>query len=100
MQFTLDVYIDFSKAFEAVGHKALTKKLEKYGIKQQHIDWFKSYLNSGKQYVYYPERATSSEEITPLITAIWLYGAKILIFVGIYILTLNISKSKKSFAKF
>ena len=54
-----------------MGHKPLTKKLEKYGIKHQHIDWFKSYLNSGKQYVHYPEGATLLEEITPLIIAIY-----------------------------
>ena len=27
-------------------HKMLIEKLEKYGIKYQYIDWFKSYLNS------------------------------------------------------
>ena len=44
---------DFSKLFDMVNYKILIKKLEKYGIKHQYIDWFKSYLNSWKQYVCY-----------------------------------------------
>ena len=47
-QFTVGVFIDFSKAFDTVDHKILTKKLEKHGIKYQYLDWFKSYLNSQK----------------------------------------------------
>ena len=39
---------DFSKLFDMVNYKILIKKLEKYGIKHQYIDWFKSYLNSWK----------------------------------------------------
>ena len=57
-QFTLGVFID--KPFDTMDHKILIKKLEKYGIKHQYIDWFKSYLNSQKQYVRYSEGATPS----------------------------------------
>ena len=46
---------DFSKVFETVNYKLLIRKLEKYGIKHQYIDWVKSYLNSRKQYVCYSE---------------------------------------------
>ena len=41
-QFTVGVFIDFSKAFDTVDHKILTKKLEKHGIKYQYLDWFKT----------------------------------------------------------
>ena len=40
---------DFSNYFDMVNYKILIKKLEKYGIKYQYIDWFKSYLNFWKQ---------------------------------------------------
>ena len=39
---------DLSKLFDMVNYKILIKELEKYGIKHQHVDWFKSYLNSWK----------------------------------------------------
>ena len=42
---------DFSKLFDMVNYKILIKKLEKYGIKHQYIDWLKSYLNFWKHYV-------------------------------------------------
>ena len=45
----------FSKVFDTVNYKILIRKLEKYGINHQYIDWVKSYLNSWKQYVCYPE---------------------------------------------
>ena len=51
---------DFSKAFDTVNYKILIRRLEKRGIKHQYIDWVKSYLNSWKQYVCYPEVALLS----------------------------------------
>ena len=62
-QFTLGAFIAFSKTFDTVDHKILNKKLIKNGIKHQYIDWFKSYLNSQKQYVRYSEGATLAEVI-------------------------------------
>ena len=62
-QFTLGVFIDFSKAFGTVDHKTLIKKLEKCETKHRYIDWFKSYLNFQKQYVCYSGGTTLSEEI-------------------------------------
>ena len=47
-----------------VNYKALIKKLEKYGIKHQYIDWFKSYLNSWKQYVCYSKGTIPLKEVT------------------------------------
>ena len=42
---------DFSKVFDTVDYKILIQKLEKYGIKLQYIDWFKSYLVCKSMYV-------------------------------------------------
>ena len=54
---------DFSKVFDTVDYKILIRKLEKYGIKHQYIDWFKSYLNSWKQYIRYSEATILLEKI-------------------------------------
>ena len=54
---------DFSKVFDTVDYKILIRKLEKYGIKHQYIDWFKRYLNYWKQYVCYSEATILLEKI-------------------------------------
>ena len=43
-KFTLGIFTDFSKPFGTVDDSILIKKLEKYGIKNQNLNWFKSYL--------------------------------------------------------
>ena len=55
---------DFSKLFHIVNYKIMIKKLEKYGIKHQYIDWFKSYLNSWKHYVCYSKGTIPLKEVT------------------------------------
>ena len=51
--YTLGVFIDLSKAFDAVDHKILLKKLSHYGIKNKSLDWFTCYLSNGKQFIGY-----------------------------------------------
>ena len=46
------VFIDLKKAFETVNHDILIQKLEHYGIRNNQLKWFQSYLNNRKQYVY------------------------------------------------
>ena len=55
---------DFSKLFDMMNYKIVIKKQEKYGIKRQHIDWFKSYLNSWKQCVCYSKGTLPLKEVT------------------------------------
>ena len=43
--------IDLSKAFDAIDHAILLKRLENYGIKDTNPAWFRSYLTNRKQYV-------------------------------------------------
>ena len=47
-----------------VNYKTLIKKLEKYGIKYQYIDWFKNYLNFWKHYLCYSEENIPLKEVT------------------------------------
>ena len=44
------VFIDLIKAFDTVDHDILCRKLEYYGIQQQQLAWFKSYLSNRKQF--------------------------------------------------
>ncbi len=46
------IFLDLKKAFETVNHELLIKKLAKYGINGNELDWFKSYLNDRSQAVH------------------------------------------------
>ena len=43
-EFTLRVFADLSKAFNAVDHQILLKKLEYYGFTGNYLRWFENYL--------------------------------------------------------
>ena len=45
------VLVDFKKAFDLVDHDILLTKLELYGIKNETLHWFKSYLSQRQQQV-------------------------------------------------
>ena len=49
----LGTFIDLSKAFDAVDHSILVKKLEHYGIKGRSLSWFQNYLSNRQQYIEY-----------------------------------------------
>ena len=58
------IFIDLRKAFDAVNHGILLKKLEHYGIRDNMLDWFQSYLSDRKQYVDINGKSSDLVDIT------------------------------------
>ncbi len=50
-KFTSAIFLDFSKAFDCLGHDLICSKLERLGIRNSALDWFKSYLEGRSQIV-------------------------------------------------
>ena len=48
---SIGIFIDLSKAFNTVDHKLLLRKMEHYGIRDNALLWFTSYLSYRTQYV-------------------------------------------------
>jgi len=51
-EYSLGIFFDLAKAFDTVDHGILLSKLERYGIRGNQLQWFKSYLENRSQCVY------------------------------------------------
>ena len=51
--YVLGVFLDFSKAFDTVGHNKILNKLEHYGIRGIALAWLERYLYNRVQYVLF-----------------------------------------------
>ena len=55
------VFLDFSKAFDAVDHSIPLKKLHHFGIRGSALDWFRSYLSNRQQFVTYNDVSSGTK---------------------------------------
>ena len=58
------VLVDFNKAFDLVDHKILLRKLEMYGINNETLQWFTSYLTERRQQVKVNNSQSSFKPVT------------------------------------
>ena len=65
-KFIVGVFLDVKKSFRHSRPHNLIKEtaLHAYGIKDNHLDWFKSYLNNRTQYVTYNNTRAAIKFIT------------------------------------
>jgi hypothetical protein len=61
---TIAVNMDLSKAFDSINHQILCSKLGKYGLKNNALNWFVSYLQGRTQKVSYNGSLSPSETIS------------------------------------
>ena len=58
------ICIDLRKAFDTVNHSILLTKLDHYRIRGIALQWFKSYLNKRKQYVFINGESSHLKEVS------------------------------------
>ena len=62
------ILVDFKKAFDLVGHQILLSKLEIYGIRDEALQWFKTYLTQRRQQVY----VNNSKSDIGVLSVVWI----------------------------
>ena len=58
------IYIDLSKAFDTLDHSILLDKLHFYGIRNNSLKWFQSYLSGRQQYVQIENTKSNMLQVT------------------------------------
>ena len=63
-KFMISVFLDLKKAFDTVNHEILIKKLFAYGVRGNILNWFRSYLDHRKQFVFLNNNKSQTKVIT------------------------------------
>ena len=63
-QLPIAILIDLSKAFDTIDHTILISKLEHYGVENNELQWFISYMNNRQQYVEIENIKSTTKTIT------------------------------------
>ncbi|CAB4032180.1 Hypothetical predicted protein [Paramuricea clavata] len=58
------IFIDLKKAFDTIDHEILIRKLKCYGVDDNALSWFNSYLNNRKQKCYVNGKLSGSRSIS------------------------------------
>ena len=88
--------MDFAKAFDALNHKILLKKLDYYGVRGIAIKWFESYLANRKSTIKIGLKYPSFQVVCGVLQGS-VYGSLLLL---IFINDIHISSSKVKFHLF
>ena len=63
-KYHLAIFVDIRKAFDSISHRILFAKLEKMGVRNVELEWFKDYLTNRKQSVQLGSKTSEELEIT------------------------------------
>ena len=63
-EYAIGLFLDLSKAFDTINHDILLTKLQFYGIKNNTLNFFKSYLSDRKQTLVYNDVFSNAQSIT------------------------------------
>ena len=63
-QLNISLLLDQKKAFDAVDHIIMVKKLNAIGVRDIAGDWFASYISNGKQYCSIGDQKSNESLIT------------------------------------
>ena len=60
----VEIYLDIRKAFDAIDHYILLRKLYSLGIRRNHYTWIKGYLTNAFHFVVYNNNKSETKCIT------------------------------------